>query len=397
MDKTKMNRDQLWTLIRCCTCTGCSLGIVTNCVGIFYTPLSESLGTGRGQIAIMATIFSIASAFAGQLVARLLKRVHIRIIMTSGVVVSAIGTFLLSVARSLTALYAISVFIGTSLVFYSTMTVSVVLNSWFGEKSPAKLGITMAMSGLVAAVMNPFLTAVMTRSGYAAAYRIEAVLILVMCLPATLTIKMGEMRLGSAPKSPGSKDSAERTVIPAMLFVLICIMPMLTSITTGMNTHGAAHVVTLGYSLGFGATVVAFQSIFNSAWKLLFGVLAVRMGVIRCSILYLTITGIGSLALALITGVPVLIPVFISLYASCFSTSTIGVPTIVQRIAKERYAEVYATVAMIQSIAYALFTSFYGTISDKAGNYVPCFLLVASCSVLGIILCIVLGKKAKLR
>ena len=392
-----MSRRQLGILIRCCICTGTSIGLVSNCIGLFYTPLAEGLETGRGQIALISTIISISSAFGGQIVSRLIKRLPINVVMTMGVVFASAGTLLLSFSKRLPVLYLIAVMIGFGLICYKNLTVSIVLRSWFGEKSASTLGIAMATTGVVAAIMNPVLSKIIENGSYESAFRVLALIIAVFGIPAAYTIKLGSEGPSAPSKTPGAEPGKERTYIPAVLMAMMFAMPLFVSGATGMNTHFSSYAVTVGYSLTFGATVVAFQSVFNSVWKLVYGILADHVGVVKSCMIYIAGVVLASLMLIFLTKVPAGIIIAVCIFPMTFSVSTICMPILVQNVAHERYAEVYATVNMIHTLSYALFTSLFGTLSDRAGSYLPCLILAIVCAVLSGAACLGIAKKAKLK
>jgi len=380
---TELSKKQMSILIKCCILVGCSIGLISNCIGIFYTPIAESLGTGRGQVAVISTIISLSSAFAGQGVARLIKKKPINIVMCIGVIMTSVGILLLSYVRKLPYFYILAAVIGIGDICFKNLTVSIVLRSWFGGRSASKLGIAMAFTGIAAAVMNPILGRIISSAGYQTAFRLLAVMIAALSLPAAYTTHLNENEEDAPVKGKdGQTVRKGRTQIPVFVMAMLCMMPLCIAGATGMNTHFSSYAVTLGYSLSFGATVVSFQSIFNSVWKIVYGILADRVGAVKSCLIYLGITIAACLMLMTLTKIPAGIIAAVCLYPAAFSVSTVGMPTIVQNVAKERYGEVFATVNMLQTIGYATFTSLYGVISDRAGAYLPCLMIVIVCAVL---------------
>ena len=391
-----LKRKQTIVLIKCCILVACSIGLIDNCIGLFYTPVSEALGAGRGRVAAIATIISISQAFGGQVVARIIKKVPINLVMCAGTVMTSAGLFLFSFLPRLEHFYVIAVIIGLGDICYKNMTISIVLRSWFGEKTASRLGIAMAFSGLAAAVMSPILGTIISSSGYRAGFRLLALLIAVLSIPAAYTCRTRDDSSasgGSGQKAEG-KD-AVRTVIPARSMAVMLLIPAFVAGIIGMNTHFSSYAVTLGYSLSFGATVVSFQSIFNSVWKLVFGVIADWIGAARTCMVYLVMIVFSCVILMTMTQSPAAILAGVSIFPAVFSIPTIGIPTIVQDMAKERYGEVYATANMITTLGYAAFTSLYGTISDRAGVYIPCLLIVAVCAILCAAVCYAAGRQEK--
>ncbi|MBR0139824.1 MAG: MFS transporter [Firmicutes bacterium] len=395
-----MSGKQFWILVKCCICIGCSVGLISNCIGIFYTPMSQALGTGRGQIAVISTIISMSAGFFGQVAARLVKKYRMNIVMSLGVLLTVAGFFVLSLSEKLPVLYAMAVFIGIGDICFKNLTVAIVLRSWFGNRSASKLGIAMAFSGVTAAVMNPILSRIIQAYGYSTGFKAMALALAVLALPAAYTIRMNDeeeapAKVQAAGETAGTaKPEAQKTVIPVVTLVLLsAVFPIAIAGTTGMNSHFSSYAVTVGYSLSFGATVVSFQSIFNSVWKLVYGMLADRIGVVRSCMIYMGLVLVSCIMLLTLTSVPAGMILAVCLFPCAFSVSTVGIPTLVQTIAKERYAEVYATVNMFHIICYSLYTSIYGTISDRAGSYFPCMILVLVNLALSAAVCLYIGRK----
>ncbi len=395
---TERKKQEFWVVVRCCVLIGASLGLISNCIGIFYTPLAEALGTGRGQVAVIATIISLSSAFSGPVVAKLIRRYPMNMVMTAGVVMTVFGLFLFSYVPRLEYFYALAVLIGMGEVCIKALTVSMVLQSWFGSRSASKLGIAMAMSGVVAAVMSPILSRVISAGGYGTGFRLLALLVAVCAIPCTVTMRMDDSAKDRpAVKSAGEKGAAQGPYISPFMMFLLLVLPVLLVTGSGMNTHFSSYAVTLGYSLGFGATLVSFQSIFNSVWKLVSGFISDRIGIIRASLLYIAITFGACIMLMTLIHSQAAIIIAVCLFSAIFSVTTVSLPTIIQYVARERFPEVFAVVNMIQTISYASFTSIFGTMSDRAGSYIPGLIISTAGMILCAAVCIVIGKKEGLK
>ena len=63
-----------WLIVACCCgLAASSVGVVVNTVGVFYAPVSKSLGVLRGTFALSATCTMIAIALISLIVPMLLK------------------------------------------------------------------------------------------------------------------------------------------------------------------------------------------------------------------------------------------------------------------------------------------------------------------------------------
>lgn len=375
-------RKQLIILIKCCICMGCSFGVITNCLGIFFTPIATQLGVGRGDVALMSTIMSLSSAAAIQIIARMLNRKFpINILMGAGAILAIASVFVMSIAKSIIVFYVCGALLGIGYSCYANLPVSILLRSWYGEKNASKLGIAMAFSGLCAAIANPIMGRFISSGGYQSGFRVMAIILVVLSLPATFTMKLKEEepKEGSAASGKDNKI-VTGTVIAASTMILLVLNAVSVSTETGMNSHFSSAAISFGYTLAFSATVASFQNIFNSVWKLLYGFFIDKIGLVKSTVLYLGINMAGSALILGLNNVPAAFLAGVSMYATAFGISTVGCTIMLQKIAKERYAEVYATMNLVQTLGYAFFTWAYGSISDKAGNYLPCLIIAIAAS-----------------
>ena len=74
--KEKLSRKHLIVLIALCGMLASSVGLVQNVAGIFFDPLAESLGVGRGPVALTLTIYVLLSAFGSFQQGALSKKIH---------------------------------------------------------------------------------------------------------------------------------------------------------------------------------------------------------------------------------------------------------------------------------------------------------------------------------
>jgi MFS family permease len=390
-------KKQFLILVRCCICMGCSFGIITNCLGIFFSPIAAQLGVGRGDVALMSTIMSLSSAAAIQVIAKLLnRRFPINILMGAGAVLAIASVVIMSMAKSIMVFYVCGALLGIGYSCYANLPVSILLRSWYGEKNASKLGIAMAFSGLCAAIANPIMGRFISTGGFESGFRVMAIMLIVLSLPATFTMKLKEEPAAEGTAASGKDGKAVTgTVIAASTMLLLVLNAAAISTETGMNSHFSSAAISLGYTLAFSATVASFQNVFNSVWKLLYGFFIEKIGLVKSTVLYLCINMAGSALILGLNKVPAAFIAGVSMYATAFGISTVGCTIMLQKIAKERYAEVYATMNLVQTLGYAFFTWAYGSISDKAGNYLPCLIIAIAASACCAVVFTMLGRKAE--
>ena len=64
-----------------------------------------------------------------------------------------------------------------------------------------------------------------------------------------------------------------------------------------------------------------------------------------------------------------------------------------QKVAGDRYAEVYSKLVIFTATSYALSVSLYGLLYDLTGSYRPALLFIIAMAILSIFLSLILKKK----
>ncbi|MBR2990751.1 MAG: MFS transporter [Solobacterium sp.] len=384
-----MQESKQTILMKCCICIGGSVGLISNSFGIFYSPIAEEMQLGIGRISIMATIISLASAVFLPVFSRLMKRVKMNHLMVMGVLLASAAYLVMSWIHDIRVYYLCSVFLGIGAVCFSNFPVSILLKEWYGDRNGSALGIALAFSGLAGALANPLIGKLITGSGYELSMRLIAVFLLVTCFPASLTVHRAEEVQDSGTQGSNAVMSA---ALPLSLLVLIIVTTSSFNAVNGLNSHMSALAIDSGYSLEFSGFVVSAVMIANMTFKIIFGFIADRISVTRTIRIYMTLCTAGIIALLFMRTVPVILMIGAALYATDFSNSTIGGPLIMQKIAKDRYSEVYPKVAIFNTLSYALMTSAYGLLKDASGSYtLPLIVAVTICAG-ALVLNEVLGK-----
>ena len=118
----------------CCGLAASSIGISINSSGIFYTPVSESLGILRGSFSMHMTIFSLVTAFSAFFIPKIMEKVPYKLILTVSVLVAVLTTGAMAFARTIPVFYLLGAIRGLSTSFFSIVPLTLIINQWF-EKS----------------------------------------------------------------------------------------------------------------------------------------------------------------------------------------------------------------------------------------------------------------------
>ena len=92
-------------LIVCCGLAASSIGVSINSSGVFYTPVSTSLGIMRGTFSMHMTIFSLTTAIGALFIPRIMNKVSYKLLLTISVVIAVVATGLMAVTKSIPGFY----------------------------------------------------------------------------------------------------------------------------------------------------------------------------------------------------------------------------------------------------------------------------------------------------
>ena len=390
-------REQILTLLKCCICIGGSVGIVNNCIGIYYSSIADGLDTGVGAVSIMVTLMSLATAFGNPVLMRLIRlRIPVNRLMSAGVIMVAFAYLIMSFAGNIWLLYAAGIIMGIGACCFSNLPVTLILRDWYGEKIGSVTGIAMGFGGIFGAVFNPVFSKLIESLGWNNSLRIQALILLVLVFPCALLSRMNSDK-GSAATAANNKIIHDETVtyISERTMLLLIIAGVLFSCQCGMNSHFSALGVDQGYTLQFSAVILSVAMISNVSFKFLHGTLADATSPYFSSILCTGIGFAGTLCMLLFHASAFMMMAGAFMYGAYFSVSQVGMSLLCQSIAKEKYGEIYSRITMFATIAYAVSLSVYGLIRDHVGSYLPSLILVLVMSTLAIITTRLLKKSTQ--
>lgn len=128
----KKNNFKPWyVLVVCCGLAASSIGISINSSGVFYTPVSESLGVMRGTFAMHMTIFSLITAITALIVPKLMSRFSYKLILIISVAITVISTSMMANVKNVTMAYLLGGIRGFSTGLFSIVPLTMIINGWF--------------------------------------------------------------------------------------------------------------------------------------------------------------------------------------------------------------------------------------------------------------------------
>ena len=142
-------------LIAMCGLAAASIGVTVNTAGVFYAPVAEDLGIGRGSVALAITILSMIAALVGIAIPKILNEKNLKIMMIIAAVMMVGSTFGYTICNVIWQIYAFSVIRGIGTGIISFVTITMIINYWFLAKHGLFTSLCMAFSGVPGVVLSP--------------------------------------------------------------------------------------------------------------------------------------------------------------------------------------------------------------------------------------------------
>ena len=405
--RQKLTLRYILILISCCGLSAAALGMLTNVAGVFFTPVADDLGVGRGLVSLTYTISCLALAAGGLLTVRITSRLPLRVVVISAGLLFALSTAGCGLAKGILVLYILNAVRGLAAGVIGNVLVTQIMNSWFLKNTGTFTSIAMALSGLTGAVFSLVLSKIIAAADWRAGYYTAAAISLLFELPAMLFLRsIKPQDAGYAPYGSGSDDHTSvsgsgapavrpsettETVLPPAdpvyadavssktllkAFLLTLFFAMSAALATSYPQHFPGISESLIHSPETGALMVTICLIMNSVGKLTLGVLTDRFGTRRSVLLFSSLLFSGFLLLLFVRKPAGMFPAA-ALIGLSYALSTVGIVMMVRTVfGLERYNQIYPRIVLFATVSSAFGSSLIGFIYDGTGSYIPAFILV---------------------
>ena len=238
---------------------GVNIGLSFSCAGIFYKPVSESLGVSVGEFGIYMSIMYIASTLMLPMAGKMIERWSARWLLTGSCALMGLVYLVMSLFNSLWEFYVAAAVMGLTLSFLLYLSFPTLVNRWFHTRVGILIGVCSAASGIGGMIFNPMAAAIIQNSGWRTAYLVFAAILLLGVTPLLALLlrdypadkglkpfgfKEGEK--GSAATSSGIEYSK---AIKMPVFVALFIFAFLMMGISTLNLFVPSYVSSLSFSL----------------------------------------------------------------------------------------------------------------------------------------------------
>ncbi len=387
-------------LIVCCGLAAASIGLCVNAVGVFYTPVSESLGVLRGTFAMHATISSLAMALTSLFCAKIMKKYPIKLIMIIGVLMAGISTIFMSYTRDVYIFYVLGLIRGIGSGLFGIVPLTMIINNWFIKNHGLATSLVLSFSGIAGALFSPIFTEFISSYGWETTYIIKGIILIVICLPAIIyPFAFKPQDEGLLPYGYRQEDiqvindvKHHKFNFIQLSFICFFIFAILQASISGVTQHLPGFALTVGFNASLGGMLLSAGMIGNISSKLLIGIISDRLGALKATIIMMAINTIG-IVLLMIGSSEVVLLLGAFLFGAVYSVGAVGFALLSRDFfGSENYSTVFPIVSFATNFGSAFSVSLVGYIYDFTGSYMSAFIISLMFNVINILMIYVIVK-----
>lgn len=376
--KNKSYKHWLIVFLMCCLAAS-SIGLCTNAIGVFYTPVSESLHVLRGTFALHATLSTLSTAMTSLFMPRIIKKYNYKNVLVLGVLLASISTFLMAYSHTIILFYVLGILRGVGVGTYSMVPLTLVISHWFDQKHGMATSIALSFSGLSGAIFSPLLSYWIGQFGWQKTYIFMSIAIFVLTLPAIIvpwTLKPEDSQL--LPYGYQEKDETVIVQSDSQLnmmtigFIAMSVLTLLHTSITGISQHLSGFAISLGLTSSIGATLMSLTMCGNILSKLIIGFLSDLLNPVKACIIMI-LSNIFALILFLVGMNTLQLPVLCIgalIFGSIYSVGAVGIPLLTRYFfGVENYSVAYSKIGFLTNVGSSLSLTLIGYLYDFTLTY----------------------------
>ncbi|WP_288687516.1 MFS transporter [uncultured Catenibacterium sp.] len=380
--------------LMCCLAAS-SIGLCTNAIGVFYTPVSQSLDVLNGTFALHATLSTLATALTSLKISRAIKKHSYKKILLIGVILSSGATWLMSYCTSVYAFYILGILRGIGVGIYGMVPITVVITNWFDKKHGLATSLALSFSGLSGAIFSPLLSSWIIHYGWQMTYRFMAVCIFTLVLPALIIPwnidpqKEDLLPYGYKERKQTIHIQNNKVNLLTISFICMCLFTLLHTSITGISQHLSGISVSIQLSATIGATLMSLAMIGNISTKLLIGLLSDLFTPVK-AVIIMILTNCISLVLLFIGVIhkeTLLLYIGSFMFGSIYSVGAVGIPMLTRYFfGNKNYAKTYSVIGFLTNVGSASSLTLIGYLYDFTHSYQIVFIIALCFHLINLIL-----------
>ncbi len=364
----------------CCLMMGINVGLTFSCAGIYYQPVSASLGVPVGEFGIYMSVMYVSSTLMLSVAGGMLERWSARLLFTLNSAIMGVTFVAMAFFNHVWEFYIAGGVLGVTLAFLLYLSFPTLVNRWFHSKVGIMIGICSAASGIGGMIFNPIAGWIITNHGWRWGYGSFGLIILLAVTPVLALLlrdrpqQMGLLPYGADSRAGGVADSkvspdatpgvtyGKALRMPAFYITLLFAFMMMG--TSTLNLFIPNYVTEHGFSLEQASLTAAFVMAGVTVGKVALGYINDRNCLAGVSAT--TFCGIGGLlAIIFCGGELAVIMGGAFLFGWAYAGVTVQSAMLTRTVfGPKDYARIYSNISIALAAGGALASGGWGLLAD---------------------------------
>lgn len=386
----------------CCLMMGINVGLTFSCAGIFYKPVSESLGVPVGEFGIYMSVMYITSTLMLSVAGGMLEKWNARWIFTGSSLLMGLTFLAMGFFNNVWEFYIAGGVLGLTLAFLLYLSYPTLVNRWFRAKMGLMIGICCAASGIGGMLFNPMAGWIITHYGWRWGYISFGLIILIIVTPLlALLLRNNPEDKGLLPYGADStQTTAKKTSNPVndnsgvkfgdaikmpVFYGVVLFAFLMMGIST-LNLFIPGYVTEHAFSLEQASLTAAVVMAGVTIGKLALGWVNDR----NCTagVMITTVAGaVGLLVLLIGTSGITIILTGAFLFGWAYAGVTVQTAMLTRKVFGQRdYSRIFSIISTALAAGGALASAGWGLLADATS-----IATIFSVGIIGLLICLIIG------
>ena len=373
-------------LFTCCLMAFVCLGFCSSNKGLYLSAITNALGLKRSLFSLNDTCRYVATAITNLFFGSLMSRFGTRKMAAFGFLSLIAATLIYSFAENIFVFYIGGTLLGIGFSFTSITMASTIIRQWFHKDIGTYTGIAFAASGIGGAVAAQIVTPLINEPGnpfgYRNAYLLVSAILLITGIVVALLLRESPTGSTAAKKKVRGATWVGLPYVEARkksyFYLAAGIVFMTGLILQSIATVYATHMLDVGLSAEFVATIASIYSLAMAVTKILIGVLYDRFGLRLVMALCQLATSVSLFLMAALSASDsgkISSLLFALLFAIAIPLETLVIPLIVNDLfGSASYIKILGIFTAMNYAGYAIGCPLVNLGYDIIGSYAPIFL-----------------------
>lgn len=400
MDKTKGKIHYAWILLLgLCIMVGLGRGGLNNSGGLFLTPITEDLGISYGNLSVYLSIASVITMIALPIAGKIMAKYDVRLVMIGATILQGGAFAAFGLMNSVWGWYLMAIPMAFGAIFIAQMAAPVLVNQWFKKSAGLAIGIVMAFSSALGAVIQPTIGKLIGSTGWRNTYFIIGLGVVAISIVAILLFirkptDKNVLPYGADEASKASSTQEEESLTGVLindarkssaLYALIIFFFLITSFGS-FAMHIPTYAQNLGHDVEFAGTVMSAFMIGMLFGSLAFGALSDKIGAKNTALFAMGLGIVSTVLLIFFSESTFILRAAVLIFG--FVSASIGTlgPVLTSNVFGQKdYSEIFSNVSIGLAVAGIISLPVFGYIFEFTGSFVPVLYVLMGMMVLGII------------